>query len=178
MENSGTANAALSRALSKANETLESCRKSVNDAIIEAEKVANQADMVAEQLSAAEEAVDDARLAHDDLQLQMEELGETNPENDRTALGEELRKAQSAEKKLIEESTTVNNHLQNAERKLAAARTELDKRSGSNGMAPGAAAVMAARDRGELKGIIGTISELCAPKDLTQMLLPPQLAEE
>ena len=160
LENSGTANAALSRALSKANETLESCRKSVNDAIIEAEKVANQADMVAEQLSAAEEAVDDARLAHDDLQLQVEELGESNPENDRTALGEELRKAQSAEKKLIEESTTVNSHLQNAERKLAAARTELDKRSGSNGMAPGAAAVMAARDRGELKGIIGTISEL------------------
>ena len=24
---------------------------------------------------------------------------------------------------------------------------------------------MAARDRGELRGIIGTISELCAPKD-------------
>ena len=57
----------------------------------------------------------------------------------------------------------MNNHLQNAE-KLAAARTELDKRSGSNGMAPGAAAVMAARDRGELKGIIGTISKVLSQK--------------
>ena len=91
--------------------------------------------MVAEQLSAAEETVEDAKLAYDDLQLQIEELGESNPENDRTALGEELRKAQSAEKKLIDESTAVNNRLQDAERKLAAARTELDKRSGSNGMA-------------------------------------------
>ena len=165
LENSGTANAALSRALSKANESLEACRESVNEAKIEAEKVANQADLVAEQLSAAEEEVDDARLAYDDLQLQVEDIGDSNPDNDRSALAEELRKAQSAEKKLIEESTAVNTRLQDAERKLAAARTELDRRSGSNGMAPGAAAVMAARDRGELKGIIGTISELCAPKD-------------
>ena len=165
LESSGTANAALSRALSTANEKLESCRESVNDAKIEVEKVANQADLLAEQLSAAEETVEDARLAYDDLQLQVEELGESNPDNDRTALGEELRSAQSAEKKLIEESTAVNNRLQESERKLSAARTELDKRSGSNGMAPGAAAVMAARDRGELKGIIGTISELCAPKN-------------
>ena len=165
LENSGTANAALSRALSKANESLDACRESVNEAKIEAEKAANQADLVAEQLSAAEEEVDDARLAYDDLQLQVEDLGDTNPDNDRSALAEDLRKAQSAEKKLIEESTAVNTRLQDAERKLAAARTELDRRSGSNGMAPGAAAVMAARDRGELKGIIGTISELCAPKD-------------
>ena len=165
LENSGTANASLSRALSQANDALESCRESVTAAKVEVEKVANQSDMVAEQLSAAEETVEDAKLAYDDLQLQIEELGESNPENDRTALGEELRKAQSAEKKLIDESTAVNNRLQDAERKLAAARTELDKRSGSNGMAPGAAAVMAARDRGELKGIIGTISELCAPKN-------------
>ncbi|DAC38691.1 MAG TPA: hypothetical protein D7H83_06115, partial [Candidatus Poseidoniales archaeon] len=73
LENSGTANAALSRALSKANESLEACRESVNEAKIEAEKVANQADLVAEQLSAAEEEVDDARLAYDDLQLQVED---------------------------------------------------------------------------------------------------------
>ncbi len=165
LENSGTATAALSRALSEANETLELCREAVNDAKVEVGKIANQADLLAEQLSTAEEGVEDARLAYDDLQLQAEELGEVDPENDRTALATELRNAQSAEKKLIEESTAVNNRLQGAERKLVAARTELDKRSGSNGMAPGAAAVMAARDRGELKGIIGTISELCAPKD-------------
>ena len=133
LENSGTANASLSRALSQANDALESCRESVTAAKVEVEKVANQADMVAEQLSAAEETVEDAKLAYDDLQLQIEELGESNPENDRTALGEELRKAQSAEKKLIDESSAVNNRLQDAERKLAAARTELDKRSGSNG---------------------------------------------
>ena len=165
LENSGAANVALSKKLSSANENLESCRNSVNQAKIDVEKVVNQADLVAEQLSAAEESVEDARLAYDDLQLQIEDLGDSNPDNDRTALASELRSAQSAEKKLIDESSTVNKHLQEAQRKLTAARTELDKRSGSNGMSSGAAAVMAARDRGELKGVIGTISELCAPKN-------------
>ena len=165
LEQTGTATASLSRALAKANEHLEACRESVQNARLEADKVANQAEMIAEQLSSAEEEVDDARLAHDDIELQAEELGDINPDNDRTALGNELRNAQSAEKRLIDESSAVDKRLQDAERRLSSARTELDKRSGSNGMAPGAAAVMAARDRGELKGIIGTISELCAPKD-------------
>ncbi|RJU85512.1 MAG: chromosome segregation protein SMC [Candidatus Poseidoniales archaeon] len=165
LENSGAASASLSRALSKANDHLEQCREAVQNAKLEADKVANQAELIAEQLSAAEEQVEDARLTCDDIKIQAEDLGELNPENDRTALANELRNAQSAEKRLIDESSAVDKRLQDAERRLSSARTELDKRSGSNGMAPGAAAVMAARDRGELKGIIGTISELCAPKD-------------
>ncbi len=165
LESSGEATASLSRALSKANDYLESCREAVQTARLEADKVSNQSEMIAEQLSTAEEEVDDARLAFDEVQLQFEELESPNPENDRTALGNELRSAQSAEKRLIDESGAVDKRLQDAERRLSSTRTELDRRSGSNGMAPGAAAVMAARDRGELKGIIGTISELCAPKD-------------
>ena len=165
LESSGEATASLSRALSTANQYLESCREAVQTARLEADKVSNQSEMVAEQLSNSEEEVDDARLAFDEAQLQYEELETVDPENDRTALGNELRSAQSAEKRLIDESGAVDKRLQDAERRLSSARTELDRRSGSNGMAPGAAAVMAARDRGELKGIIGTISELCAPKD-------------
>ena len=41
----------------------------------------------------------------------------------------------------------------------------METSSGSKGMAGGAAAVISARDRGELKGIIGSIAELCAPID-------------
>lgn len=165
LESSGDKNAALSVALSDATEVFEKSRESLQNARIEVEKVANEADIVAEQLSKAEEELEDARLAFDDVELRMEELGEVNPQNDLSSLAEELRSAQNAEKRLIDESSAVDGRLQDAERRLSAARTELDKRSGSNGMAPGAAAVMAARDRGELRGVIGTISELCAPKD-------------
>ena len=165
LESSGNKNAALSVALSDATEVFEKSRELLQNARIDVEKVANEADIVAEQLSKAEEELDDARLAFDDVELRMEELGEANPQNDLSSLAEELRSAQNAEKRLIDDSSAVDGRLQDAERRLSAARTELDKRSGSNGMAPGAAAVMAARDRGELRGVIGTISELCAPKD-------------
>ena len=165
LESSGDANASLSRALTKANEEFEDSRETLQNSRIDVEKLANEADIVAEQLSRAEEDVDDARLACDDVRLRMEELGDINPQNDLSSLADELRSAQGAEKRLIDESSAVDRRLQEAERRLSSARTELDKRSGSNGMAPGAAAVMAARDRGELKGIIGTISELCAPKN-------------
>ena len=51
------------------------------------------------------------------------------------------------------------------ERQLRSARAELENKSNSKGMAGGAAAILGARDRGEIKGIIGTIAELCAPID-------------
>ena len=41
----------------------------------------------------------------------------------------------------------------------------MENSSGAKGMAGGAAAVISARDNGELTGIIGTIAELCAPID-------------
>ncbi|HIL65206.1 MAG TPA: chromosome segregation protein SMC [Candidatus Poseidoniales archaeon] len=165
LESSDEASAGLSRALSKANETLELSREAVTKARQDADKVLNQAEMIAEQLSTAEEEVDDARLAHDDLVLQGEEMDELDPEKDRTHLATQMRSAQNAEARLIDEKAAVERRLHEAERKLVSARTELEKRSGSNGMAPGAAAIMAARDRGELRGIIGTIGELCAPRD-------------
>jgi chromosome segregation protein len=49
------------------------------------------------------------------------------------------------------------------ERQLRSARAELESKSNSKGMAGGAAAVLGARDRGELRGVIGTIAELCGP---------------
>lgn len=165
LENKGSATASLSRELSKANDDYEASRESVQMVIIEVEKISNEIEIIAQQLSDAEEDVEDARLSRDDIMLQIEELGDLDPDKDRSALAEELRSAQAAEKRLIDESSAVDRRLQEAERKLTAARTELEKRSGSNGMAPGAAAVMSAKERGDLRGIIGTISELCAPKD-------------
>jgi len=165
LENSDASTAQLSRALSKATEELEASRQKVHAAKLEVDKIAGQAELLAEQLSIAEEEVDDALLAHDDLLLQGDEFEDADPEKDRTNLANELRNAQKAEERLIGEKSAVERRLHEAERKLVSARAELEKRSGSNGMAPGAAAVMAARDRGELRGIIGTIGELCAPKE-------------
>ena len=137
MENSGAANAALSTALYlEANELLESCRESVNLAKIDVEKVANQADLVAEQLSVAEESVEDASLHMTIYNCRLRNWENQIQINDRTALAEDFAKHNLQKRNSLMNATAVNNRLQDAERKLSAARTELDKRSGSNGMAP------------------------------------------
>ena len=55
--------------------------------------------------------------------------------------------------------------LREAERSLNLAKAEMEQKSGAKGLAGGASAVIGARDREELTGVIGTIAELCAPKD-------------
>ena len=167
LESSGTANAELSRALSKAISDVESATETLQLAQTEVNRVATQAEMLGEQLSAAQEAAESARLALGESQLEGEELGADAPDQDRRKLGDQLLTAQRSEAKLAEESQAVETRLRETERKLNTAKNELENRSGAKGMAGGAAAIIAARDRGELPGIIGTVAELCQPRDPT-----------
>ena len=165
LESSGESTAQLSRNLSKATENVETCRKAMADAQSEVDRTAAQAEVIEEQLVTAQDAAEEARLAFEELELKGEEFGGGDPEKDRVKLAKELHASQNAESKLTEESQLVENRLRETERKLISARNELETRSGAKGLAGGSAAVIAARDRGELRGIIGTIAELCAPKD-------------
>ena len=165
LESSGTANAELSRALSKAISEVESATEALGIAQTEVNRVATQAEMLGEQLSTAQEAAESARLALGESQLEGEELGADAPDHDRRKLGDQLLTAQRSEAKLVEESQAVETRLRETERKLNTAKNELENKSGAKGMAGGAAAIIAARDRGELSGIIGTVAELCQPRD-------------
>ena len=165
LESSGSETAKLSKAVTETKAHFEKCQIALHNANLEVEKISNEAEIIANQLSEAEEEEADAQLNLDDIELQIEEYGGEGGTTDRTKLAEDLIAAQSAEKKLIEESNAVERKFKQANRDLSDARIELEKKSGNNGMAPGAAAVMAARDRGDLNGILGTIGELCAPRD-------------
>lgn len=165
LQSSGESTAQLSRNLSKATEKVELCRKAMADAQSEVDRTAAQAEVIEQQLAKAQDAAEEARMAYEELELSGEEFGGEDPEKDRVKLAKELHASQNAEAKLSQESQIVENRLRETERKLISARTELETRSGAKGLAGGSAAVIAARDRGELRGIIGTIAELCAPKD-------------
>lgn len=167
LESSGTANAELSRALSKAIEGTETATAALITAQEEVNRVATQAEMLDEQISTAQEAAETARLALGESQLTGEELGANAPDQNRKQLAEELFTAQRSETKLAEESQSIENRLRDTERRLNTARNELENKSGAKGMAGGAAAIIAARDRGELRGVIGTVAELCQPRDPT-----------
>ena len=165
LESSGAANAELSRALSKAISDTEAATSALNSAQEEVNKIATQAEMLDEQLSKAQEAAETARLALGESELEGQELGADSPENDRKALTQQLLTAQRSEQKLLEESQAVEGRLRETERKLNTAKNELENKTGAKGMAGGAAAIISARDRGELHGIIGTVAELCQPRD-------------
>ena len=165
MESSNDESAELSRNLSKALQHLEDARGKLSDSQSEVDRTAAQAEVISEQLSQVQEASEEARLALGELELKGEELSGKSAAKDRGELSKQLMAAQNAEQNLVEESQVIESKLRETERKLERTRSEMETSSGARGMAGGAAAVIAARDRGELRGIIGSIAELCAPKD-------------
>ena len=165
LETSGTASAELSRGLALATEAAEKAQEDLVAAQTEVNRVATQAEMLGEQLSDVQEAAESARLALAESEHEGQELKANAPDQDRSKLAEKLHQAQRAETRLVEESQAVETHLRETERKLSSAKAEMENRAGARGMAGGAAAVLAARDRGELTGIIGTVAELCEPRD-------------
>ena len=165
LETSGTASAELSRGLALATEAAEKAQEGLVAAQTEVNRVATQAEMLGEQLSDAQEAAESARLALAESEHEGQELKANAPDQDRSKLAEKLHQAQRAETRLVEETQAVETHLRETERKLSSAKAEMENRAGARGMAGGAAAVLAARDRGELTGIIGTVAELCEPRD-------------
>ena len=165
MESSGDESAKFSQQLTSLLSELEQATEKLNLAQNEVNKTAVQAELISEQLAKSQEAAEENRLALGELELQGQELSGNNPSMDRNKLSKDLITAQRSEEKLVEESQLIEVKLREAERTRERLRAEMENSSGAKGMAGGAAAVISARDNGELTGIIGTIAELCAPID-------------
>ena len=165
MESSGDESAKFSQQLTSLLSELEQATEKLNLAQSEVNKTAVQAELISEQLAKSQETAEENRLALGELELQGEELSGNNPSTDRNKLSKDLITAQRSEEKLVEQSQLVEVKLREAERTRERLRAEMENSSGAKGMAGGAAAVISARDNGELTGIIGTIAELCAPID-------------
>ena len=156
----------LTRAQGKANEKFQTMSEALNEAKLAHGLEAQKVDIAAEQLAEAEEMVTELQLNVDELVFEGEELAECDPETDRTSMAAELTILQREEARLIEEAAAVEGRLRETERKLVVARSELESRSGSrDGMARAVRTILDLRDDGKMRGILGTISEMCLPKD-------------
>ena len=156
----------LTRAQGKSIEKHQQMMEVVSEAKLAHQMEIQKVELADEQLSEAEENASDLKLAVDELLTEGEELAEGDADQDKTAMAGELTTLQREENKLSEEARAVENRLRDTERKLVVARTELESRSGSrDGMARAVQALLGRRDSGEQKGILGTISEMCSPKD-------------
>ncbi|HJL59604.1 MAG TPA: hypothetical protein QF621_04560, partial [Candidatus Thalassarchaeaceae archaeon] len=156
----------LNRAFGKSTDLVEKAQKKANDATLKAELQELNVNLAHERLAELEKALDEARLNRDDLLLQGEDLDENAPEQDRTKLAAELSRIQRQERGLLDDVQRAEGQLRDAELALVRARGELENHSGSKaGMARAVQAVLGLRDSGEVRGILGSMSELCTPKD-------------
>ena len=165
LESAGQQNQSLAQALDAAEAELLTRQNHRQEAQSTVDKLAVEADLIGQQLADAQEEQEAIRLSLGELDLHLEALNDNAPEFDRDALAKALVDAQRAEAQLSEDRTRIEVKLREAERALSHAKAEMERKSGAKGLAGGASAVIAARDRQELTGIIGTIAELCAPKD-------------
>ncbi|MEK9650618.1 MAG: chromosome segregation protein SMC [Poseidonia sp.] len=167
LESAGQQNQDLSRALVDAEAEVETQLANRQEAQSNVDRLAVEADLVGQQLATAQEEQEAIRLSLGELDLRLQTLNDDAPEFDREALAKALVEAQRAEAQLAEDRTRIEVKLREAERALNLAKAEMEQKSGAKGLAGGASAVIGARDRQELTGIIGTVAELCAPKDNT-----------
>jgi len=162
LEGSGKNHAELNRALSDAIANLEKAKQTVSAAQSDVDRTAAQAELVEANLAKAQETAEESRLELEEKEAEFKELS-GGKKLDRSSLTKDVLDAERAETRLLEEAGAVERKMTETERQLRSARAELENKSNSKGMAGGAAAILGARDRGEIKGIIGTIAELCAP---------------
>ena len=161
----GEKNQHLSEALAAAEALVSEHEGQRTEAQAEVDKLAVEADLVGQQLADAQAESEELRMALGELDIKLQDLAEQAPEYDREALAVQLTEAQRAEAQLSEDRTRIEVRLREAERALSLAKAEMEQKSGAKGLAGGASAVLAARDNQTLSGIIGTVAELCAPKD-------------
>jgi len=156
----------LNRKFGKTTEAVATADEARAEAKLEADRAAQQVEMAEERLAELEEALDEARLTRDDLQLVGEDLQGDAPEHDRGSLANELTRLQKEERTLMDQGEQVENKLREAERELNRKQLDVENKSGARaGQAQAVSAVLTLRDGGEIRGILGPLGELCAPKD-------------
>ena len=163
LEGSGKTNAELNRALGDAIENLEEAKKAVAAAQSEVDRTAAQVEIIANSLGKEEEKFEESRLELEEKEAEFKAISGTGKKVDRSSLTQGIIDSENAESRLLQENAAIERRMTETERQLRSARAELESKSNSKGMAGGAAAVIGARDRGELRGVIGTIAELCGP---------------
>ena len=112
-------------------------------------KLETKLDIITGQVEGAKDAVEDARLNMEDLAILGDEIGNTQPDKDRTKLANEIKSIQTNETNLKRDLKAIEVRLQETTRQLVSARAELESRSGNNGLSGGASAVISARDEVE-----------------------------
>ena len=155
----------LKRALGGVSEKVDAAQSEYAGKRLEADRAEQTEQLASSKLADLEEMFEEATMVRDDLELVGEDLQSENPQEDRTSLAEELRRLQKQESGLATDRERAENKVRESERELNRARARQEERT----KAPGSAITLASwsklRQTVELKGILGSLGELTAPKN-------------
>ncbi|MDB4602738.1 AAA family ATPase [Euryarchaeota archaeon] len=155
----------LNRALGQATDLVAEKHQEYSIARLESDRAEQTAQISFEKLADLEEEYEQATLNRDDLTLVGEEIQGGGGQVDRTALANELQRLTKQEIGLREDRDRSEVKARDAEVELAKARARQEAKANRPGSAITIAALTKLRQSGEIKGILGTLGELCSPKD-------------
>ena len=155
----------LNRALGQATELVTQTHQDYSTAKLESDRAEQNAQISSEKLADLEEEYEQATLTRDDLELLGEDIQNGGEAVDRTHLANELQRLTKQEVGLREDRDRAEIRARDAEVDLAKARARQEAKANRPGSAITIAALSKLRQSGEIKGILGTLGELCSPKD-------------
>ena len=155
----------LNRALGRATDLVAEKHQEYSIARLESDRAEQNAQIASEKLADLEEQYEQATLTRDDLTLVGEEIQGSGGQVDRTALANELQRLTKQEIELRGDRDRSEVKARDAEVELAKARARQEAKANRPGSAITIAALTKLRQSGEIKGILGTLGELCSPKD-------------
>lgn len=155
----------LNRALGQATELVTQTHQDYSTAKLESDRAEQNTQISSEKLADLEEEYEQATLTRDDLELLGEDIQNGEENIDRTHLANELQRLTKQEIGLREDRDRSEIKARDAELALAKARARQEAKANRPGSAITIAALSKLRQSGEIKGILGTLGELCSPKE-------------
>ena len=155
----------LNRALGQATELVTELHQEYSEAKLESDRAEQNAQISSEKLADLEEEYEQATLTRDDLELLGEDIQNGGEAVDRTHLANELQRLTKQEIELREDRDRSEIKARDADLALAKARARQEAKASRPGSAITIAALSKLRQSGEIKGILGTLGELCSPKE-------------
>ena len=155
----------LKRILGQATEAVDEAHTIHAESRLSADLAEQTSQIASSKLADLEEEFEEATMVRDDLELVGEDLQSDQPTTDRSSLAEELRRMQRQEAELAGDRDRSEIRVRDAERDLNKARARQEGRANNHGSAVTLAALVKLRQSGDVKGILGSLGELTAPKD-------------
>ena len=165
IESGDEAGRGLKRILGQATEAVDEAHTIHAEARLSADLAEQTSQIASSKLADLEEEFEEATMVRDDLELVGEDLQSDQPKTDRSSLAEELRRMQRQETELVGDRDRSEIRVRDAERDLNKARARQEGRANTHGSAVTLAALSKLRQSGDVKGILGSLGELTAPKD-------------